>query len=144
MISAYYAQRSMAIFTSSCTVIVSNSPLGGVTSRYLGDCLFPWKMFSINEIPSKHSMSYLRFRSSTRLCYRVNHTHLFAGISILSCGASSLPLTIGRVLFDVYRLSALILYHSKGSIRLHRAQSLTAISTGSLESVLDWPTKFET
>lgn len=133
--------------TSLVAVMLCNSPCGGGFSVYSGIDCFPRKTLSINEMPSKHSISYLPAvhqptaqRSPTK-----HQLHLLAGISILSCAGSCLPFTIGLSLVEVYICSGgYEATLNPWNIRLRRARFLQRFSTDVLLSMSSEHTKFET
>lgn len=124
--------------TSLVAVMLCNSPCGGGFNLYSGIDCFPRKTFSINEMPSKHSISYLSvFHQPTAHRMPTEHQrHLLAGISIFNCAGSCLPFTIGLSFVDVYAF--LGGYEAKlgvWSIRLRRARFLQRFSTDIIPSV---------
>ena len=121
-----------------------NSPFGGATSRKFCSSICSKKTQRFIAIPSKHSMSYLPRREPVIFAPPAFlNPYLFAGISILSCGGSWRPSTIGRSSSVVLKVLGRLAENGQCNIRLHPAQFLWHESVLVILNAIRIRTKFE-
>jgi hypothetical protein len=95
--------------------------------------VFSAKILSIKAIPSKHSMSYLVANMSQSPSVHplsMVGGYLFAGISILSCGASSFGLSLSYSVFGVVNSESTDTASRWSFVRLHLVQCLRRYVSG--------------